>query len=215
MVVDGLVVEHGGDVGVLEEGVGGEDGVVGLDDGGGDLGRGVDGVAELGLLAVVDGEALEEEGAEAGAGATTDGVEDEEALEAGAVVGELADAVEAEVDDFLADGVVATGVVVGGVFLAGDELLGVEELAVGAGADLIDDGGFEVEHNAAGDVLAGAGFGEEGIFFFGQNQQRSCWHHDTTSAREREEYQQSGFEKGPVKQREKRQQRERRQKNTM
>ena len=162
-IVDGFVVEHGGDVGVLEEGVGGEDGVVGLDDGGGDLGRGVDGVAELGLLAVVDGEALEEEGAEAGAGATTDGVEDEEALEAGAVVGELADAVEAEVDDFLADGVVATGVVVGGVFLAGDELLGVEELAVGAGADLIDDGGFEVEHNAAGDVLAGAGFGEEGV----------------------------------------------------
>jgi len=90
-------------------------------------------------------------------------VEDEEALEAGAVVGELADAVEAEVDDFLADGVVAAGVVVGGVFLAGDELLGVEELAVGAGADLVDDGGLEVEHNAAGDVLAGAGFGEERV----------------------------------------------------
>ena len=102
-VVDRFVVEHRGDVGVLEEGVGREDGVVGLDDGGGDLGRGVDGVAELGLLAVVDGEALEEEGAEAGAGATADGVEDEEALEAGAVVGELADAVEAEVDDFLSD----------------------------------------------------------------------------------------------------------------
>ena len=162
-IIDRFVVEHRGDVGVLEEGVGGEDGVVGLDDGGGDLGRGVDGVAQFGLLAVVDGEALEEEGAETGAGAATDGVEDEEALEAGAVVGELADAVEAEVDDFLADGVVAAGVVVGGVFLAGDELLGVEELAVGAGADLVDDGGLEVEHNAAGDVLAGAGFREEGV----------------------------------------------------
>jgi hypothetical protein len=128
-----------------------------------DIAEGIDCVAELGLLAVIHGEALEEEGAEAGAGAAADGVEDEEALEAGAVVGELADAVEAEVDDFLADGVVAAGVVVGGVFLAGDELLGVEELAVGAGADLVDDGGLEVEHNAAGDVLAGAGFGEEGV----------------------------------------------------
>ena len=33
-IVDGFVVEHDGDVGVFEEGVGGEDGVVGFDDGG-------------------------------------------------------------------------------------------------------------------------------------------------------------------------------------
>ena len=98
---DGLVVEHDGNVGVLEEGVGGEHGVVGLDDGGGHLGGGVDGEAELGLLAVIDGEALEEEGAETGAGTATDGVEHHEALEAGAVVRELADAVKAEVDDLL------------------------------------------------------------------------------------------------------------------
>eukprot|EP00796_Vickermania_ingenoplastis_P007776 gene7777-biopygen5217 len=161
-VVDGLVVQHGGDVGVLQQGVGGEHGVVGLHDGGGHLGR-VDGVAELGLLAVVDGEALEEQGTEAGAGATADGVEDHEALEAGAVVRQLADAVEAEVDDLLADGVVAAGVVVGGILLAGDELLGVEELAVGAGADLIDDGGLQVQEDGAWHVLAGASLGEEGV----------------------------------------------------
>ena len=52
----------------------------------------------------------EEERAEAGARAAADGVEAEDALEAGAVVGELADAVEHEVDDLLADGVVAAGV---------------------------------------------------------------------------------------------------------
>ena len=137
--------------------------VVGLNDGRGHLGAGVDGEAELRLLAVVNREALEEESTEAGAGSSTDGVEDAEALKAGAVVGELADTVEAEVDDLLTNGVVATGVVVGGVLLAGDELLGVEELAVGAGADLIDDGGLEVEEDSAGDVLAGAGLGEEGV----------------------------------------------------
>merc|ERR1719224_234846 len=81
-VVDGLVVEHDGDVSVLEEGVGGEHGVVRLNDSGGDLRGRVDGEAELGLAAVVDGEALEEEGAEAGAGAAANSVEDEEALEA-------------------------------------------------------------------------------------------------------------------------------------
>merc|ERR550514_241137 len=121
------------------------------------------GERELGLAAVVDREALEEQGAEAGAGATADGVEEEEALEAGAVVRELADAVEHEVDNLLADRVVATRVVVGGVLLARDELLGVVELAVGAGALLVDDRRLEVDEDRAGHVLARAGLREEGV----------------------------------------------------
>jgi hypothetical protein len=44
-------------------------------------------------------------------------VEHHEALETGAVVGELSDAVENAVDDLLADRVVAASVVVRGVFL--------------------------------------------------------------------------------------------------
>ena len=113
--------------------------------------------------AVIDREALEEERAQAGAGAAADGVEGEEALQAGAVVGQLADAVEDEVHDLLADGVVAARVVVGGVLLAGDQLLGVVQLAVGARAHLIDDGGLEVDEHAARDVLARAGLREEGV----------------------------------------------------
>jgi len=135
-VVDGLVINHESTVGVLEGGMGGEDGVVGLDDSGGDLWGGVDGEFELGLLAVVDGESLHEEGGEARAGTTTEGVEDEETLETSALIGELSDSVEDEVDDLLTDGVVTSGVVVGGIFLTGDQLLGVEELSVGAGSDL-------------------------------------------------------------------------------
>mmetsp|Transcript_8402 Transcript_8402/g.10278 ORF Transcript_8402/g.10278 Transcript_8402/m.10278 type:complete len:401 (+) Transcript_8402:240-1442(+) len=162
-VVHGLVVEHDGDVGVLKEGVGGQDRVVGLDDGGGDLRGGVDGEAELGLLAVVNGESLEEERSETGASATADGVEHKEALETSALIGELSDAVEAEVNNLLTDGVVTTGEVVGGILLTGDELLGVEELTVGASADLIDDGGLEIEEDSAGDVLASTSLGEEGV----------------------------------------------------
>ena len=41
-----------------------------------------------------------------------------------AVVCQLADAVQAEVHNLLADGVVAAGKVVRGIFLAADELLG-------------------------------------------------------------------------------------------
>ena len=162
-IVDGFVVEHDGDIGVLKERVSGEHGVVRLNDSGGDLGRGVHSEAELGLLAVVNGESLEEERAETGAGTTTDGVEDEEALETSALISELSDTVEAEINNFLTDGVVTTGEVVGGVLLTRDELLGVEELSVGAGTNLIDDGGLEIEEDSAGDVLASTSLGEEGV----------------------------------------------------
>jgi hypothetical protein len=162
-IVHGLVVEHDGDVGMLEERVGGQDRVVGLNDGGRHLGGGVDGESELGFLAVVNGESLEEERSETGSGTATNSVEDEEALESSALVGELADSVEAEIDDLTSNGVMSTGEVVSGIFLSGDELLGVEQLSVSSGADLIDDSGLEIEEDSAGDVLAGTGLGEEGV----------------------------------------------------
>jgi len=162
-VVDGFVVQHDGDVGVLEEGVGGQDGVVRFDNSGGHLRGRVDGESELGLAAVVDGQTFQDEGSETGTGTSTDGVEDEESLQTGAVVGELADAVEDEVNNFLSDGVVTTGVVVGSIFLAGDQLFGVVQLTVGSGADFVDDSGFQVNEDSAGDVLASTSLGEEGV----------------------------------------------------
>jgi len=162
-IVDSLVIEHDGDISVLKEGVSGEDGVVWLNNGGGDLRGWVDGEAELGLLAVIDGESLEEEGSETGTGTTTDGVEDEEALETSALIGELTDSVEAEINNLLTDGVVTTGEVVGGILLTRDKLFGVEELSVGAGSDLIDDGRLEIEEDGAGNVLASTSLGEEGV----------------------------------------------------
>jgi hypothetical protein len=162
-VVEGLIVEHDGNVGVLEERVGGEHGVVGLHNGGGHLGRGVHAEAELGLLTVVNGKTLEEQGAETGTGTATDGVEHHETLEASALVRELTKAVEGEVNNLLTHGVMATGVVVSRILLAGDELLGVVELTVGTGTNLIDHGGLEVEVDATGDVLASTSLGEEGV----------------------------------------------------
>ena len=53
----------------------------------------VDRELQLRLLAVVDGEPLHEQRGEARAGYTAESVEDEEALEAGALVSDLADAV--------------------------------------------------------------------------------------------------------------------------
>ena len=60
-------------------------------------------------------------------------------------------------------GIMATGEVVGSVFFAADELLRVEELAVGSGPHLVDDGGFKIHEDGAWHVLSGAGFAEERV----------------------------------------------------
>lgn len=137
-VVDGLVVDHEGAVGVLERGVRREDRVVGLDDRGRGLGSGIDAELELALLAVVDRETLHQQGTETRASATTERVEDQETLETAAVVGDAADLVEDLVDQLLAYGVVTTRIVVGSVLLAGDHVFGVEKAAIGSSADLVN-----------------------------------------------------------------------------
>lgn len=98
---------------------------------------GVDGELQFALFAIVDGQSLHEEGGEAGPGAAAEGVEDEEALEAGALVSQLPDTVQHQVDDLLANSVVSPGVVVSSVLLACDQLLWVEQLAVRARPHLV------------------------------------------------------------------------------
>jgi len=162
-IIDGLVIKDDGDIGVLKKRVSGEDGVVWLNNGGGDLWGWVDGETKLGFLTVIDGKSLEEERSETGSGTSTDGVEDEETLETSALIGELSDSIEAEIDDFFTNGVMSSGEVVGGVFFTGDELLWMEELSVGSCSNLINDGWFKIEHDGSWDVLTSTGLGEEGV----------------------------------------------------
>ena len=63
-VIDGLIVDHEGAVRVLQGGMGGQDGVVGLHYSCGDLGGWVDGELQLGLLSVIYAEPLHEKRSE-------------------------------------------------------------------------------------------------------------------------------------------------------
>jgi hypothetical protein len=162
-IIDGLVIKDDGDIGVLKKRVSGEDGVVWLNNGGGDLWGWVDGETKLGFLSIIDGKSLEEERSETGSGTTSDGVEDEETLETSALIGELSDSIEAEIDDFFTNGVMSSGEVVGSVFFTGDELLWMEELSVGSGSDFIDDGWLEIEEDGSWDVFTSTSLGEEGV----------------------------------------------------
>ena len=139
---------------MLESGVGGQDGVVGLNNGCRGLRSRVDTELQLALLAVINGETLHQQSTETRTGTTTEGVEDQEALETGTAVGNTADLVQNLVDKLLADGVVTSGVVVGSILLAGDHVLGVEQAAVGAGADLVDDIGLKIGVDGTRDIFA-------------------------------------------------------------
>jgi hypothetical protein len=161
-IVDGLVIDHEGAVRVLESGVGGKDRVVWLNNGGGGLRGWVNAELQLGLLAVVDRQALHKEGTETRSGSTTEGVENQETLETRAVIGNTADLVEDLVDQLLSDSVVATSVIVGSILLAGDHLLWVEKAAIGTSADLIDDVWLEITVDGTWDIFALASLGEEG-----------------------------------------------------
>ena len=159
-VVQGLVIEDHALVGVLNELMHGEGGVVGLHDGVGHLGAGDHGEGKHHAVGVLLADLGDQESSHAGAGATTEGVADLEALEAIAGLGLLADHVEDGVDELSALGVVTLGPVVAGAGLPEDEVVGAEDLAVGAGADGVHGAGLEVHQDGAGHVAAAGGLVE-------------------------------------------------------
>ena len=131
----------------------GEGGVVGLDNGVRDLGRGHNG--ERGHHAV--GELLtdlgDQERTHTGTSSTTEGVGDLETLKAVAALGLATDNVEDLVDELGTLGVMTLCPVVTGTRLAEDEVVRAEELSEGSSADGVHRAGLEIDENGAGHEL--------------------------------------------------------------
>jgi hypothetical protein len=115
------------------------------------------------FFAVVHRQALQKQAPETGASAPAAGVEDHESLKTGAVISQLAQAVQHQIDDLLANGVVAASEVVRSVFLSGDQLLRVEQLTVSPSANLVDNSRLQIDKDAARHVLPGPSLREKGI----------------------------------------------------
>jgi hypothetical protein len=64
-------------------------------------------------------------------------VENQKSLQPGTLIGELANAVEDEVNNLFANGVMAASIIIGRVFFASYQLLGMEKLSVDTGSDLV------------------------------------------------------------------------------
>ena len=159
-VIQGLVVQSKALVGILHELMDGKGGVVGFDDGIGNLGRGDDGVGRHDTVGILLTDLGDEEGAHAGTGTTAHGVGELESLHAVAGLGLLANDVEDGIDELGTFGVVALGPVVAGTGLAKDKVVGTEELAERSGTDAVHGTGLEVHEDGAGDVPSAGGLVE-------------------------------------------------------
>jgi hypothetical protein len=152
-VVESLVVNAEGLVGVLDQLVDGEGGVVGLDNGVGDLGGGHDGVGGHHAVGELLADLGDQERAHTGTGTTAEGVGDLETLEAVAALGLAAHDIEHLVDQLGTLSVMPLCPVVTSTRLAEDEVVGAEELAEGSSADGVHGTGLEIDEDGAGDEL--------------------------------------------------------------
>lgn len=162
-IIDSLVIDHKSNIRVLKSGMSGQDRVIRLNDSGGNLRSGVNGELELGLLAIVNRQTFKKQSTETRTGTTTEGVENKETLKTGTVVGKTTNAVQDNIDEFLANGIMTTSIVVSSILLTSDQLLGVEQLTVGASTDFINNSGLKIDKDSTRDVLAAAGLREESV----------------------------------------------------
>lgn len=152
-VLTHLVVNAEGLVRVLDELMDGKGGVVGLNNGIGDLGRGHNregGHHTVGELLTDLGD---QESTHTGTGTTTKRVGDLETLEAVAALGLTTDDIEDLVNKLGTLSVMTLGPVVTSTRLAENEVVGTEKLSEGASADSVHGAGLEIDKNGAGNKL--------------------------------------------------------------
>ena len=102
-VIDSLIVKEKSHISVLQKGVSWENTVVGFNNKSGDLGKWVDSETQLGFLAIINRQTLQKKRTKTRSSASTNSVENKEPLKTSAVISKLPDAVQAQVNNLLAN----------------------------------------------------------------------------------------------------------------
>jgi hypothetical protein len=139
--------------------VDGQSGVVRLDNGVGDLGRGDDGEGGHHTVGELLTDLGDQECTHTGTGTTTEGVGDLETLKAVASLSLAADDIDDLVNELGTLSVVTLGPVVTSTGLTEDEVVGAEELAERTGADSVHGTGLQVNEDGTRNVLVTVGLG--------------------------------------------------------
>ena len=156
-VVEGLVVNDHALVGVFDQLMDGQSGVVGLNDSIRHLGGGDDREGLHDSVGVLLSDLGDQEGSHTRSSSTTERVGDLEALEAVATFSFLSGDIEDGVDELSSFSVVALSPVVSGTGLSEDEVVGSEKLTEGSSSDGVHGSGFQIHKDGSGDVSSTGG----------------------------------------------------------
>ena len=157
-IVEGLVINAHNLIGVLDELMHGEGGVVWLNDGIRHLGGWHDGEGGHDSVWVLFSDLGDEEGSHTGSGTTTEGVGDLETLEAIATFGFLSDDIKDGVNELGTLGVVTLGPVVTGTSLSENEVVWSEELTEWSSSDGVHGSWLKIHEDGSWDVSSTGGF---------------------------------------------------------
>ncbi len=159
-IVQSLVIQSEALVGVLDQLVDGQGGVVRLHHGVGHLGGRDDREGGHHTVGVLLSDLGDQQSSHSGSGSTTHGVGHLEALQAVARLGLLADDVQHGVDQLSTLGVVAFGPVVSGSGLTEHEVIRAEELTERTSTDRVHGSGLQIHQDGTRNVSATGGLVE-------------------------------------------------------
>jgi len=162
-IVKSFVINAHDLIGVLDELMDGEGGVIWLNDGIRDLGGWHDGESGHDSIWVLFSDLGDEEGSHTGSGTTTEGVSDLETLEAIATFGFLSDNIKDGIDELSTFGVMTLGPVVTGTGLSEDEVVWSEELTEWSSSDGVHGSWFEIHEDGSWNISSSGGFVEVDI----------------------------------------------------
>merc|ERR1719326_2501505 len=157
-IVEGLVINAHNLIGVLDELMDREGGVVWLNDGIRHLGGWHDGESGHDSVWVLFSDLGDEEGSHTGSGTTTEGVGDLESLEAIATFGFLSNDIEDGVDKLSTFGIVTLGPVVTSTSLSEYEVVWSEELTERSGSDGVHGSWLKIHEDGSWDVSSTGSF---------------------------------------------------------
>ena len=159
-IVESLVIDAHDLIGVLDELMDGESGVVWLDDGIRHLGGWHDGESGHDSVWVLFSDLGDEEGSHTGSGTTTEGVGDLETLEAIATFSFLSNDIEDGVDELSTLGVVTLGPVVTGTSLSENKVVWSEELTERSSSNGVHGSWLEIHEDGSWDISTTGGLVE-------------------------------------------------------
>ena len=162
-IVEGFVIDDLDFIGIFDQLMDGEGGVVGFNDGIRDLGGGEDGEGFHDSVGVFFSDLGDQEGTHTGTGTTSQRVGDLETLEAITAFSFLSDDIEDGVDEFSTFSVVTLGPVVTSSGLTENEVVRSEELTERTSSDGVHCSWFEIHKDSSWDVSTTSSFVEVNV----------------------------------------------------